>query len=46
MLPVHWGEEVLLTSKCTALEIVVDSAYFARAGAVMDLAEELRGALR
>jgi hypothetical protein len=43
-LPVHWGEEVLGTSKCTALELAVDSAYFARAGAVMNLSEELRRA--
>ncbi|KAL9182950.1 hypothetical protein ACHAXT_004229 [Thalassiosira profunda] len=41
-LPVHWGEEVLATSKCTALELAVDSAYFARATAVTDLAEELK----
>mmetsp|Transcript_27603 Transcript_27603/g.50255 ORF Transcript_27603/g.50255 Transcript_27603/m.50255 type:complete len:563 (-) Transcript_27603:146-1834(-) len=45
-LPVHWGEEVLATSKCTALELAVDSAYFARASAVMDLALELKGALK
>mmetsp|Transcript_18183 Transcript_18183/g.32040 ORF Transcript_18183/g.32040 Transcript_18183/m.32040 type:complete len:502 (+) Transcript_18183:84-1589(+) len=44
-LPVHWGEEVLATSKCTALELAVDSAYFARATAVMNLSEELQRAL-
>lgn len=44
-LPVHWGEAVLSTSKCTALELAVDSAYFARANAVMNLAEELRRGL-
>ena len=44
-LPVHWGEAVLSTCKCTALELAVDSAYFARAAAVADLAEELRGTL-
>jgi len=44
-LPVHWGEEVLSTSKCTALELAVDSAYFARATAVMALSEELQMAL-
>jgi len=44
-LPVHWGEEVLATSKCTALEMAVDSSYFARAGAVMDLSEELKNAV-
>ncbi|KAL7538214.1 hypothetical protein ACHAXR_008368 [Thalassiosira sp. AJA248-18] len=44
-LPVHWGEEVLATSKCTALELAVDSAYFARATAVMDLSADLKEAL-
>mmetsp|Transcript_12909 Transcript_12909/g.28058 ORF Transcript_12909/g.28058 Transcript_12909/m.28058 type:complete len:451 (+) Transcript_12909:750-2102(+) len=44
-LPVHWGEEVLATSKCTALELAVDSAYFARASAVTNLSEELNQAL-
>lgn len=43
-LPVHWGEEVLATSKCTALEMAVDSAYFARASAVADLSGELKQA--
>ena len=41
----HWGEEVLATSKCTALDVGVDSAYFARASAVMNLSEELKQAL-
>jgi hypothetical protein len=40
-LPVHWGEDVLATAKCTALELAVDSAYFARANAVSNLSEEL-----
>ncbi|KAL7545622.1 hypothetical protein ACHAWF_008977 [Thalassiosira exigua] len=44
-LPVHWGEEVLATSKCTALEVAADAAFFARAGAVADLAEGMRRAL-
>jgi len=44
-LPVHWDEDVLSTSKCTALELAVDSAYFARANSVMDLSEELKAAL-
>ena len=44
-LPVHWKEEVLATSKCTALELAVDSAYFGRANAVMDLSEELKKAI-
>lgn len=44
-LPVHWGEEVLSTSKCTALEMAVDSAYFARASTVLELSHQLKGAL-
>ena len=44
-LPVHWGEEVLSASKCTALELAVDSAYFARATAALELGVELRKAL-
>ena len=40
-LPVHWSEDVLATAKCTALELAVDSAYFARANAVSNLSEEL-----
>ncbi len=44
-LPVHWDEDVLATAKCTALELAVDSAYFARANAVSNLSEELWGAL-
>jgi len=44
-LPVHWDEDVLATAKCTALELAVDSAYFARANAVSNLSEELWNAL-
>lgn len=44
-LPVHWSEDVLSTSKCTALELAVDSAYFSRANAVLDLSEEFKQAL-
>ena len=44
-LPVHWKEEVLASSKCTALELAVDPAYFGRANAVMDLSEELKKAI-
>ena len=33
-LPVHWREEIISTSKCTALELAADSSYFARAEAV------------
>eukprot|EP00970_Alexandrium_tamarense_P007545 scaffold1411_cov221-Alexandrium_tamarense.AAC.12 len=40
-LPVHWSEEVLSSAKCTALELAVDSAYFARANAVMNLRDEM-----
>lgn len=36
-LPVHWPEEILRSARCTALELAVDSAYFARADAVTDL---------
>mmetsp|Transcript_11312 Transcript_11312/g.25777 ORF Transcript_11312/g.25777 Transcript_11312/m.25777 type:complete len:470 (+) Transcript_11312:611-2020(+) len=44
-LPLHWGEEVLSASKSTALELAVDSAYFARATAALELAAEFRRAL-
>jgi hypothetical protein len=44
-LPVHWGEDVLATAKCTALELAVDSAYFARANAVSNLSEKLWAAI-
>lgn len=30
-LPVHWSEEVLAQTRCPALEVAVDSTYFARA---------------
>ena len=40
-LPVHWSEEVLSNSKCTALDLAVDSAYFARATSVIQLGNEL-----
>jgi len=36
-LPVHWSEQVLQSARCTALELAVDSSYFARAEAVADL---------
>ena len=36
-LPVHWSEDVLRSARCTALELAVDSSYFARAEAVADL---------
>lgn len=36
-LPVHWSDEILSSARCTALELAVDSSYFARAEAVADL---------
>lgn len=41
-LPVHWSEDVLYSARCTALELAVDSAYFARADAVSDLVGGLK----
>lgn len=43
-LPVHWSDELLSSTKCTALEVAVDSAYFARANTIMRLQEELKQA--
>ncbi len=36
-LPVHWDCHTLQAAHCTALELAVDSAYFARAQAVSEL---------
>jgi hypothetical protein len=36
-LPVHWGDDMLQSARCTALELAGDSAYFARAEAIEDL---------
>jgi len=36
-LPVHWPEATLLNARSTALELAVDSAFFARAEGVDDL---------
>mmetsp|Transcript_37547 Transcript_37547/g.76771 ORF Transcript_37547/g.76771 Transcript_37547/m.76771 type:complete len:493 (-) Transcript_37547:163-1641(-) len=44
-LPVHWGEEIVGSTKCTALELAIDSAYFARATAVFTLTDELKQVL-
>jgi hypothetical protein len=44
-LPVHWPEEIVGSTKCTALELAIDSAYFARATAVMTLTDELKQVL-
>mmetsp|Transcript_8875 Transcript_8875/g.13427 ORF Transcript_8875/g.13427 Transcript_8875/m.13427 type:complete len:500 (-) Transcript_8875:164-1663(-) len=41
-LPLHWQEEILSNSKCTALEIANDSTYFARADAVSELQAALQ----
>jgi len=41
-LPIHWPSDVLQITKCQALELAVDSAYFGRANAVMDLSESLK----
>ena len=40
-LPIHWTENVILSTQCTALELAVDSAYFSRAQAVADLMDGL-----
>eukprot|EP00574_Skeletonema_japonicum_P013801 CAMPEP_0201713464 /NCGR_PEP_ID=MMETSP0593-20130828/294_1 /ASSEMBLY_ACC=CAM_ASM_000672 /TAXON_ID=267983 /ORGANISM="Skeletonema japonicum, Strain CCMP2506" /LENGTH=481 /DNA_ID=CAMNT_0048202613 /DNA_START=52 /DNA_END=1497 /DNA_ORIENTATION=- len=44
-LPVHWGEEILSSAKCTALELAIDSSYFARATSVFTLTDELKQVL-
>mmetsp|Transcript_36507 Transcript_36507/g.76629 ORF Transcript_36507/g.76629 Transcript_36507/m.76629 type:complete len:583 (-) Transcript_36507:1778-3526(-) len=36
-LPIHWPETTVLNARSTALELAVDSAFFARAEAVDDL---------
>jgi hypothetical protein len=36
-LPVHWPEETVQNSRSTALELAVDSSYFARAEKVEDI---------
>ena len=42
-LPIHWPSDILQSAKCQPLELAVDSAYFGRANAVMDLLEALKG---
>lgn len=44
-LPVHWSTSLLQSARCTALELAVDSAFFARAQAVEDLMQALATAL-
>lgn len=36
-LPIHWPQEIISKTKCTALELLVDASYFARAEAISDL---------
>jgi hypothetical protein len=36
-LPVHWDDDLVQSARCTALELAVDSAYFARAQTLEDL---------
>jgi hypothetical protein len=38
-LPIYWPDDVLSSARCTALELAVDSAYFARADALTDLGQ-------
>ncbi|KAL3796751.1 hypothetical protein HJC23_010898 [Cyclotella cryptica] len=40
-LPVHWNEELLLSTKCTALEVAVDNAFFSRGNAVLAVSDKL-----
>ena len=40
-LPVHWDDQILSRSKCYALELAVDEAYFARAETVARLTKML-----
>jgi hypothetical protein len=40
-LPVHWPDETLQSTRCTELELAVDSAFFARAQATEDLVHAL-----
>ena len=41
-LPVHWPEETVQNARSTALELAVDSSYFARAEAVEELVYTLK----
>jgi hypothetical protein len=41
-LPVHWADDTVLSAKSTAIELGVDSAFFARAEATEDLLVSLR----
>lgn len=41
-LPVHWPETTVSDARSTALELAVDSAFFTRAEAVLDLVQGLQ----
>jgi hypothetical protein len=41
-LPVHWSEETVSRTRCCALELACDSAYFSRAEAVNKLLDGLQ----
>ena len=40
-LPIHWSEDIVSSAKCTALELSIDTSFFARAEAVADLTAAL-----
>ena len=42
ILPIHWDSTLLESTQCRALELAVDSAFFARAGLIGDLLASLR----
>lgn len=41
-LPIHWAEDIISQSKCTALELNIDASYFARAEAISDLVSAIK----
>jgi hypothetical protein len=41
-LPVHWSEELIASTRCTALEVAVDNAFFSRGNAVMAISDKLK----
>lgn len=41
-LPIHWSPRILQSASNTALELAVDSAFFARAEAIQELMEGLK----
>lgn len=36
-LPIHWNDKLIQSTRCTALEIAVDTAFFDRAAIIQDL---------